>query len=268
MPSWREVPKIDVHVHLLLHERSDTDIRVNPPEAMLEEMERQNVERAVIMPVFDPLPGTRDDPPREQNRRQARFVEQHPEKLIAFATTYHDGPSTTCADEIGELLDSTPLAGVKLHPTTGIPADDWSLIPLYRKLADMGKPILIHSNPSDNDPRFDGSSPARIARVGAAFPDLNFIVGHIGGTHFMECLGLEQRGWFDLSGGLMIAAEVLGIERTEAFLRRLGVNRLLFGTDYSLFDYEPYFEILDAMSFSTGEMERIAYRNAAELLGL
>jgi len=265
---WRDIPKIDSHVHILRHPREDTCLGVNPPERMLEVMAAERIQRVVVLPIYDPAPGSRDDSARDQNRRQVAWADQYLEQFICLAACPEDIHPVTRAEEVAHLVQTTRLAGVKLHPTTGIPADDWSLLPLYRKLADLGAPVLIHSNPSDNDPHFDDSSPARIARVMAAFPDLKAIVGHLGGWHFMECLGLEQYGHFELSGGLLRIAELMGTGFAERFLRRLGVNRLLFGTDYAAFGYEAYYRVLDAMGWTAAEQERIAYGNAAELWGL
>jgi hypothetical protein len=52
----------------------------------------------------------------------------------------------------------------------------------------------------------------------------------------------------------------------ERLLRKIGLNRVLFGTDYPIFPYERYFEVLDQMRFTDGEIEQIAYKNAAKLL--
>ena len=65
-----------------------------------------------------------------------------------------------------------------------------------------------------------------------------------------------------------------GIEKTEEILRSFGAERLLFATDYPESRhlppgaiYDSYFDILGRMSFSEEEAERIAYRNAEEILG-
>ena len=52
----------------------------------------------------------------------------------------------------------------------------------------------------------------------------------------------------------------------ERLLRRIGLERVLFGTDYPIFPYERYYEVLDQMHFTDDEIEQIAYRNAANVL--
>ncbi len=63
-------------------------------------------------------------------------------------------------------------------------------------------------------------------------------------------------------------AELYGVAFCELFLRRIGLERVLFGTDHPLFSYARYFEFLDEMDFSDCEVEMIGYENAARLLGL
>jgi len=60
---WQEAPKLDVHAHVVLHERLDTDLVLNTPEMMLEAMDRNHVERAVILPINYPayFPLTSDE---------------------------------------------------------------------------------------------------------------------------------------------------------------------------------------------------------------
>ncbi|MFH1610109.1 MAG: hypothetical protein ABID40_05745, partial [Candidatus Bipolaricaulota bacterium] len=57
---WREVPKIDAHTHIVLHERPDTDLVLNTPQMMRDVMEENRIERAVILPInypdYFPLP--------------------------------------------------------------------------------------------------------------------------------------------------------------------------------------------------------------------
>lgn len=72
----------------------------------------------------------------------------------------------------------------------------------------------------------------------------------------------------EISGALLGISDLFGVEFCERLLRRIGIERVLFGTDYPIFPYQRYFEVLDRMSFTVEEIERIAYKNAAKLLGL
>jgi len=88
---WQEVKKIDFHAHLVLHERrEDTDLKLNTPEMMLQAMEENNVERAVILPInypeYFPLSGDeRRDWLKANNDRQAALMRESGGKFIAFA---------------------------------------------------------------------------------------------------------------------------------------------------------------------------------------
>ena len=66
----------------------------------------------------------------------------------------------------------------------------------------------------------------------------------------------------------------LGIEKTNRILRSLGVDKLIFASDYPDSRclkpneiYDKYFEILEQMDFSQEEAEKIYKYNALKMIG-
>ncbi|MFO8034015.1 MAG: amidohydrolase family protein [Candidatus Bipolaricaulota bacterium] len=203
------------------------------------------------------------------NEQQARLAKGSGGKLIPFADCALDGPYAFSPRVVGELeraVEKLHLRGLKVHASNlKASAADPRLGPIVEAAGRLGIPILFHSHPTGKDPDFYGSSSARIYQLmhGRAQP---FVVAHLGGISHMELV--DGRGYVDISAALLDMAELFGVEFCERFLRRVGLKRLLFGTDYPVFPYERYFEVLDRMEFTDQEIEQIAYGNAARLLGL
>jgi predicted TIM-barrel fold metal-dependent hydrolase len=271
---WQEVPMIDFHAHVVLHEREDTDLKLNTLEMMLQAMAENNVERAVILPInhpeYFPLSGDeRKDWLKANNDRQAELMRESGGKFIAFADCALDGRYRVvdrAVEELERAVRELGLSGLKIHPSNlKIAADDPRLGPLVESAGGLGIPVLFHSNPTAYDPDFYGSSPSRIHRLmyGRKQP---YVIAHLGGISSLELL--EGDCYVDFSGGLLGLSDLFGVEFCERLLRRIGLERVLFGTDYPIFPYERYFEVLDRMDFTEEEVERIAYKNAARLLKL
>ena len=277
---WHEVPKIDFHAHVVLHERQDTDLKLNTPEMMLQTMAENNVEQAVILPInypeyFPLTDAERKDWLKANNDRQAKLMRDSGGRFIAFADCALGDIYTGAwrvATELERAVLKLGLRGLKIHPSNlKLAADDLQLIPVVKKAAELKIPIMIHSYPSASDPLFDLSSPERIFRLIWAVgldPEERppFIVAHMGGVRFLEMI--VGGGYVDISGTLLDICELYGVEFAERLLRRIGLERVLFGTDYPIFPYKRYFEVLDRMSFTDEEIEQIAYKNAARLLKL
>ena len=271
---WKEARKIDFHAHVVLHEREDTDLRLNTPEMMLRAMEENNVERAVILPInhpdYFPLSGDeRKDWLRANNDRQAALMRESGGRFIAFADCALAGPYNIVdrvVKELGRAVKELGLRGLKIHPSNlKVAADDPRLGPIVEAAGRLGTPILFHSNPTAYDPDFYGSAPARIHRLmyGRKQP---YVIAHLGGISYLELL--EGECYVEISGALLGLCDLFGVEFCERLLRQIGLERVLFGTDYPIFPYERYFEVLDRMSFTDVEIEQIAYKNAANLLKL
>lgn len=268
---WQEVTKIDFHAHVVLHEREDTDLKLNTPEMMLQAMEENNVERAVILPInhpdYFPLSGDeRKDWLAASNDRQAALMKGSGGRFIAFADCALAGPYSRVVGELKRAVNELGLRGLKIHPSNlKVAADDPRLGPVVDAAGRLGIPILFHSNPTAYDPDFYGSAPARIFRLmyGRKQP---YVIAHLGRISWLELL--EGDCYVEISGALLGISDLFGVEFCERLLRRIGIERVLFGTDYPIFPYQRYFEVLDRMSFTVEEIERIAYKNAAKLLGL
>ena len=271
---WQEVKKIDFHAHVVLHERKDTDLKLNTPEMMLQAMAESNVERAVILPInhpeYFPLTGDeRRDWLKANNDHQAELMKESGGKFIAFADCALDGRYSIvdrAVEELERAVKELGLQGLKIHPSNlKVAADDLRLGPLVEAAGRLGIPILFHSNPTAYDPDFYGSAPSRIYRLmyGRKQP---YIIAHLGGISSLELL--EGECYVDISGALLGLSDLFGAEFCERLLRRIGLDRVLFGTDYPIFPYKRYFEVLDQMSFTDEEIEQIAYKNAAKLLKL
>lgn len=272
--SWKEVPKIDFHVHIVLHERENTDLVLNTPEMMLKAMEENNVERAVALPInypaYFPLAAEeRKDWLRANNEHQAQLWEQGEGRLIPFADCALDEgylQGDAGALELARAVEELGLRGLKVHPSNlKVAADDPRLRPYLLTAERLCVPIVFHTNPNAYDPDFYGATPGRVYRAMYGLSD-RFVVAHLGGAAFFEVL--SGRGYVDLAGGFLQICELFGVEFAERLLRRIGLERVLFATDYPIYQYEQYFQLLDRMNFSQEELELIAYRNAERLLGL
>lgn len=272
MSRWREIRKIDAHVHVVLHQREDTDLTFNPPEAMLRTMDAHNVERAVVLPINHPDYFPLDDEQRTDwlqanNQLQAELMVQSGSRFAAFADCRIDGKYVRPARGVTELrraVSELGLKGLKIHASnlkTGV--DDPRFLPWIDAAAGLGVPVVFHSNPTGHDPDFHGSAPSRIYKA-VYGRDLTYVIAHMGGVSFFEVFAGD--GYVDLSGALPVIGRIFGVEGTEQFLRSLGIDRLLFATDYPVYPYEAYYEILDRLAFSDEETSRIAHANAERML--
>ena len=270
--SWRSIPKIDVHAHIVLHQRDDTDLVLHEPKAQLRLMEKHNVRCACILPInypeYFPLrPERALDWLRANNEIQADIMRTAPERLLAFADCRIDGAYALrerVHSELRRAIEELGLRGLKIHPSNlKTPADDGRLRQWLDAADAQRVPVVFHSNPSGSDPQFDESAPRTIYRAIYGRSTV-FTVAHMGGAAFLETLGGD--GYVGTSYGLLLIADLHGVDFCERLLRRIGIDRVLFGTDVPIFSYEDYERVFDAMGLTREEMKKIAYRNAERML--
>ena len=78
----------------------------------------------------------------------------------------------------------------------------------------------------------DVCSPARIRNVVGKYSNLRLSIAHLGGFQYEELYGLNA--YFNLSAVLPDLVDRMGIENTNIVLRSLGVEKLVFATDYPI----------------------------------
>ena len=192
------------------------------------------------------------------NQYIASECQAHPE-FIGFGTLHRD------MDDPGGAVDrilALGLKGVKLHPDMQkFNMDDEAMDGVYEAMAGR-LPLLIHCG----DYRYSYSHPARLARVLTRFPRLVVIGAHMGGwSVFDEALAHLQDKfcYLDLSSSLMF----LPPRRAEELIGLYGPERILFGSDYPMWDPVEELERFYALRLSQSDREVILSGNALRLLG-
>ncbi len=174
------------------------------------------------------------------NNWAVRLQREH-KGVLAFGTIH------PASQDWGAQLDRLELAcipGIKLHPDfQGFRLDDRRLWPILE--AARGRfTIMVHVGdrlPPEQNP----SCPLKLARILDDFPGLTVIAAHFGGWRHWD-LALEVLAgrdvWLDTSSSLpfMDDAQLLG------FFRRHPAERILFGSDWPLFDPADELERLPA----------------------
>ena len=189
-----------------------------------------------------------------------KTVAQHPDRLVGFGTL-HPG----MADVRTELkrIRAGGLRGVKLHPDfQHFCLDDPAAVEMFRVLADMGMPALVHTG----DTRYPYSEPARMARVLRAVPELKAICAHLGGwsvwSEAWKELADLPNAWVDTSSSLY----ALEPDAAAAIIRRYEGTHVFFGTDYPMWDPVEERARFEALPLREAERENIAHRNLEAFL--
>ena len=163
-----------------------------------------------------------------------------------------------------ERIKKAGLKGIKLHADfQKFQMDDEKMDKIYDAVQNQRLVVLAHAG----DYRFDFSSPKRIANVIKKHPDLKFVAAHFGGyTEWdkSEEFLVGKNVFFDTSSTLF----KLPIEKAMQMIKKHGVEKFLFGTDYPMWNHKEEFERFSKLPLSEEEKQMILYKNATNLLNL
>jgi hypothetical protein len=174
-------------------------------------------------------------------------------------------PAMTEAEIERELdrAEALNLRGIKLHPDfQRFQIDSRDVYKIYER-AEGRFPILFHTG----DNRYDFSNPPRLANVLRDFPGLTAIGAHFGGwSEWGEvgCLAGFENLYVDTSSSLY----ELEPDRAKELIAMFGEERVMFGTDYPMWDADGELGFIEALNLSERARELIFYENAARLYGL
>lgn len=189
------------------------------------------------------------------------MVKSDPDRLIGFGAMHRDYDEY---DKEIERIRSLGLSGIKLHTDfQGFKADDDKMFKIYEKFAAAGLPVLFHVG----DRNIDNSSPKRIARVIDKVPQLKVVAAHMGGVFSWdeaEEYLVGKNLYFDTSSSLFL----LTPERFLKMANAHGFDKLLFGTDYPISDYDREFAYFENINLTPEQKQMIFYDNACRFLNL
>jgi len=187
------------------------------------------------------------------------LVQTYPDLLIGFGTIH-----PLFEDYKTELarIKAIGLKGIKLHSDfQGFDIDTPRMMPIYAEIVRLRLPILFHMG----DRTLDHSSPHRLANVISEFPDMVAIGAHLGGVFRWEDSLKHLVGknlYFDTSSAIGMITPALAMEIIE----RHGFDKILFGTDFPLSDYESELKYFFDLPLTEAQRTDILYNNAAKLL--
>jgi len=166
--------------------------------------------------------------------------------------------------------------GLKLHPVVNrfLPGDR-GLWPAYSKAEKMGVPILFHSGAAEagGDTHAGNARPGSFDEVLSTFPRLVVVLAHLGNVFLDESVELAQKHhnvYFDTSAIISLTKTQGGLSDDEliALIRKIGVDRVLFGSDWPWFPPLPGIERIKNLDMSKEEKQNILGKNAVKVYNL
>lgn len=302
-----DLPVIDAHLHTYrsreigrqaMMESGQTDYG-GTPEELLELMDRGGIEKAVMVnmtPVVDmfdaavaklPEGMNADQRAREEEgiRRQmigrlwrrnewtCEMSRRYP-RLVAFIGLDPTMSGEELVAEI-EARREEGARGIKLHPPNQrFFPNDRRLWPAYERAQELGLPIIFHSGAFALGPgHSDFAHPRHFPEVLAAFPELTVVMAHMAFGDFAACADLA-RAYANVSFDCCYVingtekSPALDDEAAAAALRRVGAERVMFGSDYPWFDPVLDSARIQRLPLAEGEKRAILHDNAVRILGL
>ena len=275
------------------------------PEERLADMDSLGVDVQVlstnaVLYSYDKDPEATKAMARDCNDYVSQLTVDHPDRFAGLATLpLQDIPASI--DEIERCVTQLGLKGAMIGDhVNGRTFDDPAFLPFWKACEELGAMILIHQggptivsqrSSKYHLPNTIGNLADRAVTYAAfvyggvmdACPDLRICLSH-GGGYTCFGIGRMDRGW-------QVRPEARGnisqppsayldrfyydtITHSEEALRyiidRVGVDRVLFGTDwpYDMCIDWPVSWIMGLESLSGDEKEMILWRNLEELLGI
>jgi predicted TIM-barrel fold metal-dependent hydrolase len=210
---------------------------------------------------------------QRRNRWTLEVAKEHPTLVPFIGVDPRMGEEAMVAE-----LDACVQAGargIKFHCSTqrSYPTDD-GLAAVYARAQELDIPVVFHAGWHPLGCHLsDYARPARFAAIAENFPKLSIVLAHIGLGWQDEAVQLAARyPNVNFDTALVITGTwsppPLSSEEVVALLRAVGLDRVMFASDWPLCD--PSKERAQAESLPLSEEERrmLFYENAQRILRL
>jgi uncharacterized protein len=207
---------------------------------------------------------------RANNDRLIAMVAKHP-KMLPIATVHpYDGDAA-----LAELQRVARLGVkvLKIHPhTQKFDAADPRVLTLVKRAGELNVIVLM-----DNASILPGDC-EKLFNLALQAPKTKFIFAHLGGMNFRfwNILAAARTAeglfgdniYFDISATVALVADSPIEAEFVWTIRNVGVDHVLFGSDFPQFSLERNLTALDRLGLTDQEKAAIRYDNARKLLGL
>ncbi len=243
---------VDAHVHI----GTDKDGASQTMDRQIKAMRECGIDKSVVFPFNENV---------DLVEASIALLKYKSSSIIPFLRF---DPKRVNPESVEELLSGQDFAGVKLHPRAqNFDPVDRRYYPIYKKIEDSGKPLLLHSRkmlpfmnrPGRTNPAF--SDPDRMVRLAREFPNLNIILAHFAN---MSKKALSAVGKHE---NLFIETSIFGTVFTvKIFCEKIGAEKIIYGSDSPYSDQE--IEVLKIKKADIGrkEKELILGRNILSLI--
>jgi predicted TIM-barrel fold metal-dependent hydrolase len=192
--------------------------------------------------------------------------------LVPYVSLDPSMDGVTIVQEINDQVKEG-AKGIKLHPTSQryFP-NDGRLYAAYQKIEELGLPIITHCGDFPQAEE-EYARPANFIDVLRNFPGLTLVFAHMARGYMdeaMEIMETYPNVYLDTSTAIegTLPAHLLSDEEAVAIIRRVGCQRVLFGSDWPWLHPIKDAQRLDSLPLTAEEKRLIFYENAQRILGL
>lgn len=237
-------------------------------DATLTRMDAAGVDRSVVWCL-----GTSIDACRRYNDFIADAAAARPDRFIPFATAHPEGGDAAVA-EVHRAASELGMKGLKLHPDVfAVSIDDDRFLALVRAARELGLPFVTHVHPTlirelpnadppapdindpiETTPRPTYSAPDRVGALVATWDSPRVQLAHLGAVTRAEVR--RSSVTFQTAGS--------SVETIRYAVATVGVERLVFGSDYPFFSVDGEVAKIGALGLDDRDEALVLGGNAVE----
>jgi predicted TIM-barrel fold metal-dependent hydrolase len=280
------ISKKDLEARRIAAEKERTEPQLDSPiENLRAAMERAGIERAVILPIDS---GLNQDMPLSLTEKTDWHADEVSEDsdIVTFVGLDPRRGEEGLA-ELERAVKEKGCRGWKMYPPNGFYPDETEFYPYYELCTKLEIPVVAHTGFTSRFKHIKYGQPIYMDKVAADFPNLRIVIAHVGVPWVEEAITVAAKNpnvSVDVSGWQAFASRMPHkVYRmvADAKLMRVFPNRMLWGSDFPLFEHamaleqwSTFFENLQIpqafldMGYSQvtkDEIESVMWKNAARL---
>ncbi len=250
-------------------------------ERLISFMDSSGIDIGVILPIA----------PYISNDYVYRVVSYEPRRFIGFASVVPN-PVDIAVRELRRAIEDLGLKGLKLHPgVQGFCIFHPHVVKVVNTAGELGVPVVVHAMKGDFSSLYFRSVEEHILSTSSysriedydllpvLAPETKIIYAHMGGLfgfrEFMAIAAGHPNVYLDTSYSLATIAWEIGVEKLAVYIRHLGVDKFVFGSDHVVgltpdwLSAKKQIEIVRSLpGLSSREKELVLSGNAKKLLRL